>query len=75
VLPASGQKGGDGVPVELQLAYEAFGRAQAYSPECVQAWTGQALIAERIGSDESMDLFRHATELDYHVCMCVFAYV
>ena len=51
----------------FQLAYEAFKKAQAYSPECVQAWTGHGLIAERIGNAESMDLFRHATELGYHV--------
>ena len=57
------------VSLNVQLAYEAFKKAQAFSPESVQAWTGQALIAERIGSDETMDLFRHATELDYHVCV------
>ena len=27
----------------------------------------QAMIAESIGHNETMDLFRHATELAYHV--------
>ena len=55
----------------FQLAYEAFKKAQACSPESVEAWVGHALIAERIGSSESMDLFRHATELHYHVCCSI----
>jgi superkiller protein 3 len=51
----------------LQLAYEAFKKAQSLSPDYVEAWIGQAFIAERVGSSEAMDLFRHCTELEYHV--------
>lgn len=35
----------------------------------------QALIAEKVGSYDTMDLFRHTTELSTHVCdskICVY---
>ena len=50
-----------------QLAHKAFSQAQAADPGYVQAWIGQALVAETIGNAEAMDLFRHACELRYHV--------
>ncbi len=51
----------------MQLAHEAFRNAQSLEPSYVQAWIGQALIAESIGHSESMELFRHTVELGYHV--------
>ncbi|XP_062562962.1 tetratricopeptide repeat protein 37 isoform X2 [Armigeres subalbatus] len=49
------------------LANKAFGRAQQTDTACINAWIGQALIAEQIGQvDEAMDLFRHCTQLGYH---------
>ena len=53
--------------VSSQLAHEAFKNAQSLAPDCVEAWIGQAIIAESIGDSEAMDLFRHSTELGYHV--------
>ena len=50
-----------------QLAHQAFRNAQSLEPGFVQAWIGQALVAESIGHSDSMDLFRHSTELAYHV--------
>ena len=49
-----------------ELAHEAFKYAQSFDPTYVPAWIGQAMIAESIGHNETMDLFRHATELAYH---------
>lgn len=37
------------------------------NPKYCECWTGQALIAEAIGHDEAMDLFRHTTELGNNV--------
>lgn len=49
------------------LANKAFGRAQQTDTTYMNAWIGQALIAEQIGqADEAMDLFRHCTQLGYH---------
>ncbi|XP_065092594.1 tetratricopeptide repeat protein 37 [Ochlerotatus camptorhynchus] len=49
------------------LANKAFGRAQQTDTTYMNAWIGQALIAETIGqADEAMDLFRHCTQLGYH---------
>uniref|UniRef100_A0A182RHW6 Tetratricopeptide repeat protein 37 n=1 Tax=Anopheles funestus TaxID=62324 RepID=A0A182RHW6_ANOFN len=51
----------------LGLANKAFGRAQQCDTTFMQAWIGQAMIAERVGQmDEAMDLFRHCTQLGYH---------
>ena len=41
--------------------------AQSADPDQIEAWVGQALVAESIGSPEAMDLFRHSTQLGYHV--------
>ncbi|XP_055636051.1 tetratricopeptide repeat protein 37 [Toxorhynchites rutilus septentrionalis] len=49
------------------LANKAFGRAQQTDTTYINAWIGQAVIAEQIGqADEAMDLFRHCTQLGYH---------
>uniref|UniRef100_A0A182VQN4 Tetratricopeptide repeat protein 37 n=1 Tax=Anopheles minimus TaxID=112268 RepID=A0A182VQN4_9DIPT len=51
----------------IGLANKAFGRAQQCDTTFMQAWIGQAMIAERVGQmDEAMDLFRHCTQLGYH---------
>ncbi|XP_059825283.1 superkiller complex protein 3 [Hypanus sabinus] len=47
----------------IELAHEAFKVAQSLEPSYVMCWIGQALIAEAVGSYETMDLFRHTTEL------------
>lgn len=51
----------------IKLANKAFGRAQQFDTTFLNAWIGQAFIAELIGEkDEAMDLFRHCTHLGYH---------
>ncbi|XP_007562886.1 tetratricopeptide repeat protein 37 [Poecilia formosa] len=51
----------------IELAHEAFKIAQSLEPLYVNCWIGQALIAERVGSYDTMDLFRHTTELGTHM--------
>lgn len=51
----------------IQLAHEAFKKAQSLDPNYVSCWIGQAMIAETVGDDDAMDLFRHTTELSPHV--------
>ncbi|XP_008335039.1 tetratricopeptide repeat protein 37 isoform X1 [Cynoglossus semilaevis] len=51
----------------IELAHEAFKIAQSLEPLYVNCWIGQALIAEKVGSYDTMDLFRHTTELSTHV--------
>uniref|UniRef100_A0A8C8SA33 Tetratricopeptide repeat domain 37 n=1 Tax=Pelusios castaneus TaxID=367368 RepID=A0A8C8SA33_9SAUR len=50
----------------IQQAHEAFKIAQSLEPSYLMCWIGQALIAEAVGSYETMDLFRHTTELSMH---------
>uniref|UniRef100_A0A8C9VPV1 SKI3 subunit of superkiller complex n=1 Tax=Scleropages formosus TaxID=113540 RepID=A0A8C9VPV1_SCLFO len=50
----------------IELAHEAFKIAQSLEPLYVRCWIGQALIAETVGSYDTMDLFRHTTELSTH---------
>ncbi|NWU50846.1 TTC37 protein, partial [Dromas ardeola] len=50
----------------IEQAHEAFKIAQALEPSYLLCWIGQALIAESIGSYDTMDLFRHTTELSMH---------
>uniref|UniRef100_A0A8C4S4K9 SKI3 subunit of superkiller complex n=1 Tax=Erpetoichthys calabaricus TaxID=27687 RepID=A0A8C4S4K9_ERPCA len=50
----------------IELAHKAFKVAQSLEPSYVRCWIGQALIAEAVGSYETMDLFRHTTELSVH---------
>ncbi|KAE8635771.1 hypothetical protein XENTR_v10002730 [Xenopus tropicalis] len=51
----------------IELSHQAFRVAQSLDPLYVRCWIGQALIAETVGSHETMDLFRHTTELNMHV--------
>ncbi|KAL7049781.1 hypothetical protein ACKWTF_003847 [Chironomus riparius] len=52
---------------DIKLANKAFSRAQQSDTSFLNAWIGQACIAELIGEhDETMDLFRHCTQLGYH---------
>ncbi|RUS81604.1 hypothetical protein EGW08_010617 [Elysia chlorotica] len=52
---------------EVKMAHEAFTTAQSIDPTYMACWIGQALIAEIVGHKEAMDLFRHTTELGFHV--------
>ncbi|KAK3788293.1 hypothetical protein RRG08_027026 [Elysia crispata] len=51
---------------EVKMAHEAFTAAQSIDPTYMACWIGQALIAEIVGHEEAMDLFRHTTELGFH---------
>ncbi|KAM6224563.1 superkiller complex protein 3 [Rhynchocyon petersi] len=51
---------------KIEQAHEAFKMAQSLDPSYLMCWIGQALIAETIGSYDTMDLFRHTTELSMH---------
>uniref|UniRef100_A0A6Q2Y8Y9 Tetratricopeptide repeat domain 37 n=1 Tax=Esox lucius TaxID=8010 RepID=A0A6Q2Y8Y9_ESOLU len=51
----------------VELSHEAFKIAQSLEPLYVNCWIGQALIAETVGSYDTMDLFRHTTELSTHM--------
>ncbi|XP_061172794.1 superkiller complex protein 3-like [Saccostrea echinata] len=51
----------------IELAHEAYKVAQSLDPNYVSCWIGQAMIAETVGDDDAMDLFRHTTELSPHV--------
>lgn len=48
------------------MANVAFKQAQQSEPTYANAWTGQAQIAEIMGSDEKIDLLRHSISLGYH---------
>lgn len=50
----------------IELSHEAFKISQSLEPLYVNCWIGQALIAETVGSYDTMDLFRHTTELGTH---------
>uniref|UniRef100_A0A8C5UB42 Tetratricopeptide repeat domain 37 n=1 Tax=Malurus cyaneus samueli TaxID=2593467 RepID=A0A8C5UB42_9PASS len=50
----------------IEQAHEAFKIAQSLDPSYLLCWIGQALIAETVGSYDTMDLFRHTTELSMH---------
>ncbi|KFP87318.1 Tetratricopeptide repeat protein 37, partial [Apaloderma vittatum] len=50
----------------IEQAHEAFKVAQSLEPTYLLCWIGQALIAEQVGSYDTMDLFRHTTELSMH---------
>ena len=49
------------------MANLAFNAAQCTDPSYVEAWIGQATIAEMFAHDEAMDLYRHSNELGSHV--------
>ncbi|RKO90825.1 hypothetical protein BDK51DRAFT_28769, partial [Blyttiomyces helicus] len=48
---------------DLELAHEAFSKAQFVDPDWALAWLGQAFVARRMGSGEAFELFEHAREL------------
>uniref|UniRef100_A0A493SWL7 SKI3 subunit of superkiller complex n=1 Tax=Anas platyrhynchos platyrhynchos TaxID=8840 RepID=A0A493SWL7_ANAPP len=50
----------------IEQAHEAFKIAQSLEPTYLLCWVGQALVAEKVGSYDTMDLFRHTTELSMH---------
>uniref|UniRef100_A0A7M4E7J6 SKI3 subunit of superkiller complex n=1 Tax=Crocodylus porosus TaxID=8502 RepID=A0A7M4E7J6_CROPO len=50
----------------IEQAHEAFKVAQSLEPSYLLCWIGQAFIAESVGSYDTMDLFRHTTELSMH---------
>ncbi|KAM6229960.1 superkiller complex protein 3 isoform 2-T2 [Porphyrio hochstetteri] len=50
----------------IEQAHEAFKMAQSLEPSYLLCWIGQALIAEQVDSYDTMDLFRHTTELSMH---------
>nr|CAD7400214.1 unnamed protein product [Timema poppensis] len=56
---------------ELKLANEAFIVTQRTEPSYIQCWIGQALLAERVKNEDSMDLFRHTTQLGIHPESCI----
>ncbi|XP_021379584.1 tetratricopeptide repeat protein 37-like [Mizuhopecten yessoensis] len=51
----------------IELAHDAFKNAQSLEPSYVACWIGQALIAETVGHEDAMDLFRHTTGMANHV--------
>lgn len=53
--------------IAFQLAHKAFRAAQSLDSDYAAAWIGQAIIAHSIGHEDCMDLYRHTTELDFHV--------
>ncbi|RXN21205.1 tetratricopeptide repeat 37 [Labeo rohita] len=50
----------------LGALYLKKGNIESLEPLYVNCWIGQALIAETVGSYDTMDLFRHTTELSTH---------
>ena len=48
---------------ELEQANNAFSNAQMVDPTWTTGWAGQALLAERLGSDETTDLLAHTVDL------------
>ena len=58
--------------LNFQLAHKAFSIAQSLDPGYATAWIGQASIAHSIGDADCMDLYRHTTELEYHVRLLSF---
>ncbi|XP_065512362.1 superkiller complex protein 3 isoform X2 [Caloenas nicobarica] len=54
------------VQAEQIQAHEAFKIAQSLDPSYLLCWIGQAFVAEKVGSYDTMDLFRHTTELGMH---------
>ncbi|XP_065717322.1 superkiller complex protein 3 isoform X2 [Patagioenas fasciata] len=50
----------------IEQAHEAFKIAQSLDPSYLLCWVGQAFVAEKVGSYDTIDLFRHTTELSMH---------
>ena len=56
----------------MKLAHECFRRALSADPAHQPAWVCEARVAEIIGETaEAVDMYRHATELEYSVCLVV----
>lgn len=55
--------------LSFQLANAVFRRAQAVEPTYPISWIGQAIIADKVKHNETVDLYRHATTLGSHVCI------
>ncbi|GAB1861709.1 Tetratricopeptide repeat protein 37 [Camponotus japonicus] len=54
---------------ETRRANKAYSRAQRADPGYMNSWIGQGIIAEnseKVDPQETMDLFRHSTQLGYH---------
>ncbi|CAG0914509.1 unnamed protein product [Notodromas monacha] len=51
---------------QIILSNKAFARAQVCDPDDVNAWVGMAIISEKVGSSNTMDLLRHSAQLDFH---------
>lgn len=62
---------------DLQLAHEAFTRAQSSDPDYAHAWLGQGLLAQCLGEvNEAQSLFTHAFEIaDSSSCLAKRQYV
>ncbi|KAJ1973438.1 Superkiller protein 3 [Dimargaris verticillata] len=51
---------------DLELANRAFAQAQTADPECMAAWLGQGLVAQRLAQlQEALDLFQHTLYLSH----------
>lgn len=51
---------------DIPLANKCYSQAQRSDPLYANSWIGQAIIAETMGHDDAMDLFRHSNQLNYH---------
>jgi superkiller protein 3 len=49
---------------QVEQAHKAFSTAQALDPAHARAWIGQAYIAQLTDHAETLDLFRHSTQLN-----------
>ncbi|KAH7962098.1 hypothetical protein HPB52_014424 [Rhipicephalus sanguineus] len=50
----------------VQLAHQAFAKAQSVEPTAMRPWVGQAFIAEKVQHHDTVDLFRHCMGLGNH---------
>ncbi|KAK6642788.1 hypothetical protein RUM43_004290 [Polyplax serrata] len=50
---------------DLQISNQSFTEAQKFDHDYVPCWVGQAIIAQRTGHHDAMDLFRHSTQLGF----------
>lgn len=46
-----------------------FSKAQSIEPTYPLSWIGQAIIADKIKRNETVDLYRHATTIGSHVSL------
>ncbi|GLH08653.1 Tetratricopeptide repeat protein 37 [Gryllus bimaculatus] len=56
---------------EIKMANDAFRAAQRTDPTYIQGWLGQAMLAESVNHEDTMDLFRHTTSLAVHSESCL----